>query len=328
MRRTDALIQMAAHGLFTQLMPGRRLVIAAIEGQRAALGETAAGKIAVERRHRAMRRIERRATPSAAGQRRKQLARIRMQRRTKEGRARPGLHHLTRVHDAHPVRHACRHAEIVGDQQHAHATLALDLRQQVQHLRLDGDVERRRRLIGDEQLRPPGERNGNHHALLHATRELKRIVAQALHRIRNADRLQQTAGFGLGLRSAQAVSCQSLDNLRAHRHHRIQAGRRFLEDHADAPTTHLTHGRLRQAQQILTVQPDLAALDASAVGQQARERERSHRLAATGFTQQRIGFTRGNAEIDTIDRAQLGVAPIEDNSKVGHAQQGRRRGHG
>ena len=91
-----------------------------------------------------------------------------MQRRAKKGCARPGFHHLTRVHDAHPMCHTRRHAEIVRDQQHAHAALALDLRQQVQHLRLDGDVERRRRLVGNEQLRPPGERNGNHHALLHA----------------------------------------------------------------------------------------------------------------------------------------------------------------
>ena len=44
------------------------------------------------------------------------------------------------------VRH---HAEIVGDEQQRRAGLALQLRQQVEDLRLHGDVERGGRLVGD-----------------------------------------------------------------------------------------------------------------------------------------------------------------------------------
>ena len=42
--------------------------------------------------------------------------------------------------------------------------------QQVEDLRLDGHVERRRRLVGDEQFRVAGERHGDHHPLLLALR--------------------------------------------------------------------------------------------------------------------------------------------------------------
>ena len=52
-----------------------------------------------------------------------------------------------------PVGAAGDDAEIVGDEDHRHAALALLALQQVQDLRLHGDVERRGRLVGDQQLR-------------------------------------------------------------------------------------------------------------------------------------------------------------------------------
>ncbi len=47
---------------------------------------------------------------------------------------------------------------------------------QVDDLGLHGDVERGGRLVGDQQIRPAGERNGDHHALAHAAGELVRVV--------------------------------------------------------------------------------------------------------------------------------------------------------
>ena len=51
-------------------------------------------------------------------------------------------------------------------------------REQLDDLQLDGDVERRGRLVGDQQLRLGGERERDHHALAHAARELVRVAAQ------------------------------------------------------------------------------------------------------------------------------------------------------
>ena len=63
---------------------------------------------------------------------------------------------------------------------------ALQRAHQIEDLRLDRDVERGRRLVGDQQLRVAGERHRDHHALPHAARELVRIVVEALLRRGNA----------------------------------------------------------------------------------------------------------------------------------------------
>ena len=56
--------------------------------------------------------------------------------------------------------------------------------QQVENLRLDGDVERRRRLVGDQQVGLAGQRHGDHHALLHAAGQLEGIFVERAARDR------------------------------------------------------------------------------------------------------------------------------------------------
>ena len=67
-------------------------------------------------------------------------------------------------------------AEIVRDQDHGGAELGSQARDQLEDLRLDGDVERRRRLVGDQQLRVVDQRHRDHHALAHAAGQLVRIA--------------------------------------------------------------------------------------------------------------------------------------------------------
>ncbi len=69
-------------------------------------------------------------------------------------------------------------AEVVGDQHHAEAEIALELGQQAQDLGLHRDVERRGRLVGDQQLGFAHQRRGDHHALAQAARELVRELPQ------------------------------------------------------------------------------------------------------------------------------------------------------
>ena len=45
---------------------------------------------------------------------------------------------------------------------------------EVEDLGLDRDVQRRGRLVGDEELRVAGEGHGDHHALAHPAAELVR----------------------------------------------------------------------------------------------------------------------------------------------------------
>ena len=87
-------------------------------------------------------------------------------------------------------------AEIVGDQDHGRARLRLAPRQQRQHLRLHGDVERRRGLVGDDELGAAGHRHGDDRALAHAAGELVRVLERAADRVGDVDLAQQLDGAG------------------------------------------------------------------------------------------------------------------------------------
>ena len=58
----------------------------------------------------------------------------------------------------------------------------LQLADQVEDLRLRRDVERGRRLVGDQDARLGGERQRDHHALAQAARELEGVAVDALRR--------------------------------------------------------------------------------------------------------------------------------------------------
>ena len=65
-------------------------------------------------------------------------------------------------------------AEVVGDQDQGRARLVGQPAEEVEHLRLDRDVEGGRGLVRDHQLRLEREGHGDHHALAHAAGELVR----------------------------------------------------------------------------------------------------------------------------------------------------------
>ena len=58
------------------------------------------------------------------------------------------------VHRQHAIGDLGDDPEIVGDEHDRRAVLALEAGEQIEQLRLHGDVERGRRLVGDQQLGP------------------------------------------------------------------------------------------------------------------------------------------------------------------------------
>ena len=73
------------------------------------------------------------------------------------------------------VGHQRHQGDVVGDEQQRGALGGDQLGEQRQHLGLHRDVERGRRLVGDQQRRPAGERDGDADALSLTSRELVRI---------------------------------------------------------------------------------------------------------------------------------------------------------
>ena len=121
--------------------------------------------------------------------------RLRCEKRAGIGMARIGEHargfpcfdDLSVLHHDHIVGDAPDNVEVVGDEQHRHAELGLQVLEQLEDLRLHGDVERGRRLVGDQEVGAIGERHGDHHPLALAAGELVRIGAEPLRGVGDAD---------------------------------------------------------------------------------------------------------------------------------------------
>ena len=97
---------------------------------------------------------------------------------------------LTRVHDGDIVRDFRHNAKVVGNQNDGHVVLALEIDQEVQNLRLNGDVERGGWFVGDQKIGLVCERHGNHDALTLTARELVRICIKAFGGSLKAHHLQ------------------------------------------------------------------------------------------------------------------------------------------
>ncbi len=155
---------------------------------------------------------------------------------------RPLFHHQTVLHHGDAVRDLGHHAEVVRDEQHGGALARLQVADQREDLRLRGHVERGGRLIRDQHARIERHRHRDHGALALPARELMRIGARRLARIRNTHFLQQAkdARRDLGLGELR-VNPEHLADLVADRAQRVERGHRLLEDHRDAGAAHLAH---------------------------------------------------------------------------------------
>ena len=87
---------------------------------------------------------------------------------------------LAGVHHEHPVGAARDDAHVVGDEHDGHPQLLAQVVDEVEDLRLDGDVECGGRLVRDQELRLTGQCHGDHDPLAQSPRELVRVGVEAL----------------------------------------------------------------------------------------------------------------------------------------------------
>src|ERR1700682_3673826 len=86
------------------------------------------------------------------------------------------LDDLAQVHDGHAVADVLHHAQIVGDKQIRQPELGLQLGHQVEHLRLNGDIERGYRLTGHNDVWAHHACPGQPDALTLPAAELMRVT--------------------------------------------------------------------------------------------------------------------------------------------------------
>ena len=154
----------------------------------------------------------------------------------------------------------------------------------VEDLRLDGDVERGGRLVGDQHLRIAGQRHGDHGALAHAAGQLMRIFAAP-------------AAAGSGMRTRRSIVDGLLASLLSAHRSRAAAGLRrsglpivstglsevigsWKIIAMSLPRTR-AHRFLVEREQIDAAELDRAAGDAAGrIGHQPHQRQRGHAFAA------------------------------------------------
>ena len=195
--------------------------------------------------------------------------------------------------------------------------------QQIQNLRLDGDVERRGRFIGNQHLRPPGQRHGDHGALFHAAGKLVRVFAESAFRIGDADGVEQfdQPAPSCGRRQAPVLFGQRLTQLVTDGHHRVERTLRLLKNHGHAPAAPGAHLALAQAHQVDAGDLHFPARQPSGRRrQQSQQRQRRDRLAAPGFADQRQRHSRGDGEVEAIDGVHDSFRCVENRPQTAHPQ--------
>ena len=222
------------------------------------------------------------------------------------------------VHDHDALRGLGDHAEVVGDQDDRGAEALLELQHQVQDLGLDGDVERGRRLVGDQDLGVAGERHRDHHPLAHAAGELVRILADAASRLGDPHQLQHLGRAPERGRLREAlVERQRLGDLAADGQHRVERGHRLLEDHRDLVAADPAHLGPAQPEQVAALEADRAAREAAGRDRdQAQDRERGDALAAAALADHAQGLAAPQLERDAVDRLDHAVAGQEVGPEI------------
>ncbi|MNI50796.1 hypothetical protein D3C73_1054850 [compost metagenome] len=107
-----------------------------------------------------------------------------------------GFHLVTAEHHHRAVGDLGDDTHVVGNEKHGHAAIGLQFPNEVEDLRLDGDVERCRRFVSNEQFRAAGERHRDHNALPHTAGKVVRIFRQPPFGGWNADMVEQPACLG------------------------------------------------------------------------------------------------------------------------------------
>ena len=207
------------------------------------------------------------------------------------------------------------------DQDDRRARFLAEHAHQVEDLRLDGDVERSGRLVGDKKIRLAGERHRDHDALAHAAGEPVRIVVEAplgrryVHPTQHLDR-----SLPRGRARQRPVAQYAFGDLFANGERRIERSHRLLEDHRQTITSKLAHLGRRNLREIDTLEAYLSADSPRGRGDEAHDRQRGHALAAAGFADDGERAAGVEREADAVDRRELAGFDCERRPEIAYLE--------
>ena len=173
--------------------------------------------------------------------------------------ARTDLDDLSEEHDGDAMTHSLDDRHVVRNEKVGEAELRLQVKQQVDDLRLDRHVERRDGFVGNDDFRVERERARDGDPLPLATGELVRITLCVVRR--ESDVLQKPRDPLFGLASLRdAMHVERLGDRESDGEARIERGKRILEDHLDVAPDRPDLGG-RQARNVAAAEFDASTRD-------------------------------------------------------------------
>ena len=239
--------------------------------------------------------------------RRQERLRVRMRRALVDVVLRADLDDLAEIHHRDAVGDVPHDRQVVRDEDVGQAEVALQRLEQVDHLRADRDVERRDRLVEDDQLRVQRERPRDADALPLAARELVREAVRVLGR--EPDDAQQLVDASLALVAAGARrGCASGS---------LTMSRTVIRGLSDAYGSWKTICISRRTSRICAA---LEARDVAAVEddlprrrlRQLDQRPRQRRLAAARLADEAERLAGLDRQVDAVDGVDLSDGALED----------------
>ena len=211
---------------------------------------------------------------------------------------RAAFDHQAGIHHDNFVAEIGNHADVVGDQHDGQFQSLLQGAQGVEDLALDDDVERRHRLVGQEQAGLERQRHGDRCALAHAAGELVWIVGEPAPA--QAHQLEQLGGaLGGGAARGVAALGQHFDQLGADGVDRIERAHGALRHIGDIAPAQLPGRRLID---LPALEDETAAGAIAVLGQHAHDRPHRRGLAAARFAHQPDDAALGHGERRAVDR--------------------------
>ncbi len=242
--------------------------------------------------------------PVVARARGQQRARIGVLRALDHVAYRTGLDHLALIEQRHPVADLGDDAEIVGDEDESGAVALLHAADEPQDLLLHGDVERRRRLVGHDELGLEREGGGDQHALAHASREFVRKGAHRPLRVPDLHLVEKTQRPGAGVGAAHAGhEAHAVDELRLDPSCGVQPRQRILGNERDLAGDEGAQALAVHQRQVAAAKGDAPAGDAHRPRQHVEHGLGDGRLAGPALADEPVHLAVGHHEVDVAEHA-------------------------
>ena len=222
------------------------------------------------------------------------------------------------VHNHNLIGHIGDDAQVMGNHNNGVAVLLLHLLHELDNLSLNGNIQSRRGLVGNQDIGIAGKSHSDHDTLTHTAGELVRILIDALLGLGDTHEVQKL-GSALErlLLGVAAVQTKALAHLLADLIDRVQGGHRILEDHRDVVTANVLHLFLGHLEDRTAAIANVAALNLS-----RRHRDKTHDghgghgLTGAGLTDDTEGLAAIERVGDTVDSANNAIFGVEIHLKV------------